>query len=174
MIFVTVGTQLPFDRLVKAVDDWAEVSDERDIIAQVGPADYAPRHFPTFPFVEPPEFARLLRECSVIVAHAGIGSIATARNLGKPIIVLPRDHLRGEHRDGHQIATAAEFAGRPGIYIAADEAEVGVLLNMRGMLKAGPLDDGRAPIEMVERLNAWLTNPPPMTWKARLKRLVFG
>ena len=163
MIFVTVGTQLPFDRLVKAVDDWAEVSDERDIIAQVGPADYAPRHF-----------ARLLRECSVIVAHAGIGSIATARNLGKPIIVLPRDHLRGEHRDGHQIATAAEFAGRPGIYIAADEAEVGVLLNMRGMLKAGPLDDGRAPSEMVERLNAWLTNPPPMTWAARLKRLVFG
>ena len=54
------------------------------------------------------------------------------------------------------------------------EAEVGVLLNMRGMLKAGPLDDGRAPSEMVERLNAWLTNPPPMTWAARLKRLVFG
>src|SRR3954470_10768842 len=36
VIFATVGTQLPFDRLVGAVDRWAATRGDRDVFAQVG------------------------------------------------------------------------------------------------------------------------------------------
>ncbi len=35
MIFVTVGEQLPFDRLVRAVDEWAAASG-KEVFAQIG------------------------------------------------------------------------------------------------------------------------------------------
>jgi len=36
VIFVTVGAQMPFDRLVGAVDTWAGTNNRRDIFAQTG------------------------------------------------------------------------------------------------------------------------------------------
>ena len=44
MIFVTVGTQGPFDRLVRAVDKWAGMRARADIFAQTGPSDYQSEH----------------------------------------------------------------------------------------------------------------------------------
>lgn len=174
MIFVTVGTQEPFDRLVRAVDMWSEASGVRDIVAQVGPGHYVPRHFPTFPFLDPAEFARIQGECSLIVAHAGIGSVVSAQKLGKPIIVLARDHTRGEHRNGHQAATVEELADRPGVYVAADETAVMALLDRRETLVPGPIDDGHAPVEMVAQLAAYLAAPPRVSAWRRAVRLVKG
>ena len=48
MIFLTVGTQLPFDRLVAAVDDWCAARGESDVFGQIcdpGPDGYRPKHF---------------------------------------------------------------------------------------------------------------------------------
>lgn len=36
MIFVTVGTQMPFDRLVEAVDQWASTRDRVNVFARSG------------------------------------------------------------------------------------------------------------------------------------------
>jgi len=174
VIFVTVGTQMPFDRLVRAVDEWSEASGVRDIVAQVGPGSYVPRHFPTFPFLDPAEFARVQDDCTLIVAHAGIGSVVSAQRLGKPIIIMARDHTRGEHRNGHQIAAIEEFADRPGVYVAADERAVMALLDRRETLQGGPIDDGRAPIEMVAELAAYLAAPPKVSAWRRVVRLVKG
>ena len=35
MIFATVGTQLPFDRLIAAVDRWAGTRPGREVFAQI-------------------------------------------------------------------------------------------------------------------------------------------
>ena len=41
MILVTVGTQIPFDRLVRYVDKWAAESLEGDsVVAQVGASQF--------------------------------------------------------------------------------------------------------------------------------------
>ena len=40
MIFVTVGSQLPFDRLVRAVDDWAAGNGGAAAFAQIGASSY--------------------------------------------------------------------------------------------------------------------------------------
>ena len=74
MIFVTVGTQLPFPRLIQTVDDLAEGLSE-DVVAQVGP-DTTPRaHLSARPMLTPSEFDTLFRQARVIIGHAGIGTL---------------------------------------------------------------------------------------------------
>jgi len=110
MIFVTVGTQLPFDRLVMAVDAWARARKRSDIIAQTGTSLYAPHSLEVRPFLRAQEFRRLVGDCQLLVAHAGMGSILTALDLGKPILVMPRRADLSEHRNDHQLATVAGLA----------------------------------------------------------------
>ena len=43
MIFVAVGTQLAFDRLIKYMDEWAAVNSEK-VIAQIAEGTYLPKH----------------------------------------------------------------------------------------------------------------------------------
>ena len=42
MILVTVGTDLPFDRMVRVVDDWAGETGRRDVFAQIGEGGWEP------------------------------------------------------------------------------------------------------------------------------------
>ena len=124
MILLTVGTQFPFDRMVRVVDEWAAANGRTDIVAQVGKSLYTPRQIRHFPFSSPSELRGLQEECSVMISHAGMGSLLAALELNKPIIVMPRDHLQGEHRNGHQQATAKRFVGRAGVHVALDEMEL--------------------------------------------------
>ncbi len=89
------------------------------------------------PFVdsmEPSGFTRRAQDCSVIVAHAGIGSILTALQYGKPILVMPRHAALNATRNDHQIATAARLGIRPGIEVAMDESEIADKLDRLGSL----------------------------------------
>ncbi len=106
MIVVTVGTQLPFDRLVSAVDDWAGASaTSSDVFAQIGDGS-VPRHIRWAQFVKSVEFREMCQQAEAIVSHAGIGSVLTALEFKKPLLVLPREARWGEHRNDHQRATA--------------------------------------------------------------------
>ena len=84
MIFVTVGSQEPFDRLISAVDEWARLRALSDVFAQIASSTLHPRHIQFTQFVEPPEFSRIMEETRIIVAHAGMGSIISALELGNP------------------------------------------------------------------------------------------
>lgn len=131
MIFVTVGTQLPFDRLVRAVDAWA--ADWRDDvfgqIAEPGPDGHVPKNFGWIPFLEPETFRERFAAADLIVAHAGMGSLISALIVAKPILVLPRRAALGEQRNEHQVATARHFADRPGVTICMDETGVAPALD---------------------------------------------
>lgn len=122
MIFVTVGAQMSFDRLIEWVDDWAEQESRSDVIAQIGPSSYAPRNLKVVPFMTPPEFRARMMEADAIVAHAGMGSIINALELAKPILVVPRRCALGETRNDHQVATAQRLAAE-GLVHVADSAE---------------------------------------------------
>ena len=45
MIFVTVGHQMPFDRLIAAVDAWAGARGRSDVFAQIGTTSLRPASF---------------------------------------------------------------------------------------------------------------------------------
>ena len=128
MIFVTVGTQLPFPRLINAMDAVAEQAGE-DVIAQTGPDAGSPKNIRTFASLKPSEFEENFRSARVIVAHAGIGTILSAKRFGKPLIILPRRADLGEHRNDHQIATARQVEKLTGVHVAWREDELSGLLN---------------------------------------------
>ncbi len=123
LIFVTVGAQMPFDRLIGWVDDWATAHQREDIAAQIGPSELKPRTLEVLPFLDPQAFRRKMEEASGIVAHAGMGTIITALELGKPILVVPRLGRLDETRNDHQVATAKRLAEEGLVLAAYDEAE---------------------------------------------------
>ena len=131
MIFLTVGTQEPFDRLVAAVDAWAATHD-LPVFGQLGalkPDSHRPQHFEWREFISADEYQQRLEASRLIIAHVGMGSIISALTYGKPLVMMARRASLGEHRNEHQLATAAKFEGRAGLHIAADAADVGPLVD---------------------------------------------
>ncbi|MBY0241084.1 MAG: glycosyl transferase family 28 [Burkholderiaceae bacterium] len=125
MIFVTVGSQMPFDRLIRAVDLWAgHTRPDADIFAQIGDSAYRPAAMRYTRSLTPPEFAHTVAEADVIVAHAGMGSVLSGMERGKPLVLLPRRGDLQETRNDHQIATAHWLARRPGIFVAERDADL--------------------------------------------------
>lgn len=147
MIFLTVGTELPFDRLVRAVDAWCAGSGRGDVYGQlgaVGTAGYRPRHFEWCEFLEPDEYDARCKACEVIIGHAGMGTIITGLTYRKRVVIMPRKASLREHRNDHQLATADRFRPRPGITVAEDETALPAILD-RVLAPAEP-GDGLEPI----------------------------
>ncbi|CAM5321599.1 hypothetical protein AFEL58S_00782 [Afipia felis] len=124
MIFATVGTQGRFDRLIRTIDEWAGANGRTDIFAQTGPSDYRPRNIRAERFIDATEFRERVEAASLVISHAGMGSIITALELGKRIIVMPRRASFGEHRNDHQLATARRFAEQGAIVVVFSEQEL--------------------------------------------------
>ena len=127
MIFATVGTQLPFPRLLGALDQIAGRRGLRIVAQTCGDAQARP-HLETHEHLDPATFDRFVQEATVIVGHAGIGSILSAGRAGKPIILYPRRASLGEHRNEHQLATAAALGEREGIHVAHTDEALDALL----------------------------------------------
>lgn len=134
VIFVTVGTDMAFNRLVRTVDDWALASGRQDVFAQIGETDWHPAHMAWSKFLQPPEFARRFAEAEVVVAHAGMGTILSALQMEKPILVMPRRATLGEQRNEHQLATARHLSELGKINVAMDENELRTMLDGLGQL----------------------------------------
>lgn len=129
MIFVTIGTQLPFDRLIQAVDGWAGTHPAADCFAQIGQTSLKPQNMPFAPFLTAAETKERMETADLIVAHAGMGTVLSALQMGKPLLIVPRVCKFGEQRNDHQLATAAAFKSRDNVYVAMDETEVGPQLD---------------------------------------------
>jgi UDP-N-acetylglucosamine transferase subunit ALG13 len=108
MIFVTIGSQEPFDRLIEAIDNIAP-SLNTQVIAQVFRSNYKVRNIEAIEFVSPVDYNDYIEKADLIVAHAGMGTILSVLQLGKPLIVMPRLAKYHETRNNHQVATAVEF-----------------------------------------------------------------
>jgi UDP-N-acetylglucosamine transferase subunit ALG13 len=129
-VFVTVGAQMPFDRLVMAVDEWAADSGAGcSVFAQIGEAEYRPLHIDCTEMLDPLEFKQRVIWADVLVSHAGMGSILTALQYGKPILVMPRQGRLKETRNDHQVATARRFLEMGKVSVAMDESEIRPRLN---------------------------------------------
>ena len=128
MIFLSVGSELPFSRLVKAVDEWVRANAEVEVVAQIGKLsdqDYVPSHSEYHNFVDPKKYSQLAEASIVMIAHAGMGSIMSAMTIGKPLVILPRRAELREATTDHQCATAKKFEGKDGIFVAWNEYEIG-------------------------------------------------
>lgn len=127
-IFVTVGAQMPFDRLIAAVDAWAEQNPRHEVRAQIGRSALTPTHITWSHFCTPAELARAYDDADAIVGHAGTGTIFAALERRKALLVMPRRADLLETRNDHQLATAKRFAELAGVAVAWDEVELAARL----------------------------------------------
>lgn len=135
MIFVAVGTQFPFDRMIKVVDKWASSMNIKDVTAQIGEGVYRPSFCKYHKYMDHKDFHEHQIAADLLIGHAGMGTIISAMELGKPVIIMPRKSSLGEHRNDHQLATANYFKNKPSVYVAMDEKELlELLINYKKLL----------------------------------------
>jgi UDP-N-acetylglucosamine transferase subunit ALG13 len=134
VILVTVGSQLGFDRMTGAVAAWARARGRTDLFFQTGDTGVDLRGFASSPLVSAKELARLHDEATLVVAHAGTGSIIESLMRGTPIVIMPRSAGLHETRNDHQFATARRFASRAGVFVAWDERELPAVLDQAAAL----------------------------------------
>jgi UDP-N-acetylglucosamine transferase subunit ALG13 len=143
--------------MVRAVDEWAGSRGRTDVFAQIGKARYEPQHMDAVPFLSPSEFRERVRAARLLVAHAGMGSIITALEAGKPIMIMPKWARLGEHRSDHQVATAKRLGQKPGIIVAWDEEDLIVKLDREGGLCAPETIAREASPELIAAIREFLS-----------------
>lgn len=159
MIFVTVGAQMSFDRLCRGVDAWAKARGRDDVFAQIGPTDWRPSHIGFARFLDPPAFKARVAEADAVVAHAGMGSIITALELGKPILVMPRRGDLRETRNDHQVATAQRFLAQGRVAVAMTDDDLPAALDRLGALRPADTIGARASDQLIAALRRFIETP---------------
>ncbi len=151
MIFVTTGTQLPFDRLVRAVDEWAAEHPDREIFAQIGNGKYQPRHMEFVEKLEPNQYKHYFDKAELVVSHAGMGTIISGLENAKPLVLMPRRAALGEHRNDHQLGTAGKFGHHSLIEIVEKESEIGERLS-KSLADSAKVSQGAVKLEPSPKL----------------------
>lgn len=131
MIFVSVGTQLPFERLIKSVDQWSEQHAEVNVFAQIGDSQYRPKYMEYVEKLSPMKYAEQFDRASLVISHVGMGTIIRGLECAKPMILMPRLVARGEIRSDHQLGTAEKFRSSGLIDIVATDQELSAALARR-------------------------------------------
>jgi len=108
LIFVTVGGMRAFERLVKEMDRIAGELDEK-VVMQIGSTDYEPKNCNYFRFMPRNDIEEFYGGARLTVCHAGGGSILTALEHNKPLVLVPRMKSYGEVFDDHQLEIAREM-----------------------------------------------------------------
>jgi UDP-N-acetylglucosamine transferase subunit ALG13 len=103
MIFVTIGTTEPFERLLGTLDSLGE---DEELVVQCGDSGTRPRRATCVDYVSFDELVAHIRKARVVVSHAGVGTIMAAITEGKRPIVVPRRSALGEAVDDHQVHLA--------------------------------------------------------------------
>ncbi|MEM7470462.1 MAG: glycosyltransferase [Pseudomonadota bacterium] len=155
MIFVTVGTQLPFPRLVAEMNRLAGRTCE-PVIAQTC-HDLTP--YPNLivePFMNSERYTDVIEQARLVVAHAGIGTVLAARQAHVPLILVPRRVSLGEHRNDHQEGTVRQLLGRDGITGVWDTAKLEGLIKSDLSLPETPTVSGPALEGLVTTLRSYI------------------
>lgn len=157
VIFVTVGSSLPFDRLIEAADAWAGTT-THEVFAQVGNSQFAPRHMRYAKMLTPSQFSEKVQSSVLVVAHAGMGTVISAMEAGKPIVVMPRQVAGREVTTDHQVHTAHWLKDKAGVFVARAEDELGVVVAaaLRALDTAPPRLRNTGPPELIARIRSFL------------------
>lgn len=123
MIFLTVGTEkYPFDRVVEEVDRLAGggALGEEELFVQTGSCTYQPRHGRFQERLSYGEMVDTVGQARLVIAHGGAGSFMLCRQLGTPLIAVPRLHRLQENLDDHQVLFCQRLAEQ-GLLIAVED-----------------------------------------------------
>lgn len=96
MIFITVGTSLPHDELIRHMDELVKKGRIKDkIIAQIGDGKYIPKNFRYARFIKNMEDG--YNRADIIVSNCGAGTILENVTKGRRLIVIQNPDVTGGH-----------------------------------------------------------------------------
>lgn len=126
MIFVTVGNAIQgFRRLLDALDRLAGqgLFKDEDVVVQSGNnPGFHWRYGTQADFFASERFAELIHDASLVIAHAGAGTLLQVLRAGKIPVVMPRRKQHGELIDDHQVELVNVLASERRV-VPAYEAE---------------------------------------------------
>jgi UDP-N-acetylglucosamine transferase subunit ALG13 len=130
MILVTLGTQdKSFERLLKAVQKAIDEGYIKEkVVVQAGYTEFKSKKMEIFDFIPRDKFDELIKECDILITHAGVGSILTGLNSGKRVIAAARLSEYKEHINDHQIQIVEKFDRLGYILPLKDFDELGKLI----------------------------------------------
>jgi UDP-N-acetylglucosamine transferase subunit ALG13 len=147
VILVTVGSSLPFDDLVEAVDRYVAQGVIRDsVTCQIGHGRYVPRHCEHFRFV--PNLDEWIQRAAVVIGHGGTGTVAGMLAQGKPFVAVPNPHVQ----DDHQAVFLERLSRAVALLWTRDLAELPRLISAAPDFRFGARQGER----LVEDLTAYL------------------
>jgi len=157
VIFVATGTQFPFDRLIRYMDEWAADNAET-VFAQLGEGSYLPQNMQWQRFISLDDYNEKIRQASVFISHAGMGNIISARENGTPIIVINRQAALGEHRNDHQ-AEGLQWMGKlDGVYTVTSQQQLYQQLDQRESLLATDVHSESRLDELVNYVDSFISS----------------
>lgn len=112
MILILLGTiKLEFTRPLIEIEKLCKkgVINEK-IIVQSGFTNYFSQYFEIIPFIKPDLLADLIEDASLVITHAGTGSVLGAIKKNKKVIAVARYQELYEHVDNHQLDLINEFS----------------------------------------------------------------
>lgn len=162
LAFVTVGTVLPFDRLVAGVAALkaAGLLPEH-VIAQVGAGGARPAGLECHDSLPFDEVKAILARADIVFCHGGTGSLVTALRAGCRVVAMARSPAAQEHYDDHQREIVDAFAGR-GLIQTTDNADrLGEALALARTMTVRRAST--EPAKLIALLNEWLPAPDDVT-----------
>ena len=156
MIFLSVGTLFPFDRLVRAVDSAVgKRLIEDEVFAQIGHGGFEPRNMEYVETLDKEAFDEKVGCAVCVISHAGMGSIIAALSRNKPLLVMPRMKRFGEHVNDHQVDIAKKFEEYGHLLVARDVADLpDVIDKLRNFV---PKERSAAPRAVADRISRFLS-----------------
>jgi beta-1,4-N-acetylglucosaminyltransferase len=131
MIFVTVGTTMPFDKLIREVDRLVETGAIIEpVLCQTGRGTYEPAHCEHFKFR--PSLDDLFATADLVITHGG-ATVTGLLMMRKRFIAVPNDIAA----DQHQLHFLERLSKQTPIYWTADLSALESLVHTA---KSKPLD----------------------------------
>jgi UDP-N-acetylglucosamine transferase subunit ALG13 len=139
--FVTVGNATqPFGRLLEAVERLAIAGAlPEPVVVQSGhnPA-FVSRVCLVHPFLKMEEFEERVAAATLVIGHAGAGTVVHALATGRIPVVMARRALYGEHIDDHQAEFVRRLASERRVIAAWEAADLGPAVTLARTCHTGP------------------------------------
>jgi len=157
MIFLTVGTQFPLDRLIRAIDIiCGQGMIDEEIFAQIGETSYKPHNFESVASLEKNMFDKYFKKATSVISHAGMGTITMSLDNHKPLLVMPRSKKYGEVVNDHQATIARKFEELGHILVAYDVEDLPN--SIRKLKEFVPMERKANPKAVAERIRCFLNS----------------
>ena len=161
MIFVTIGLTLPFERLVAAVDAYRG---DEEVVVQCGDRGVRPARATCVDYLPFDILVEHVRRASMVICHAGVGSVLVSMAEHKRPVIVPRRAALGEAADDHQLPFARLLADRGLATVVEDTADLWRVSRACGHVANAPVGARRLPAELREYLGEIVAagrRPPP-------------